>query len=255
MRPIGELSRSTISKHGSVSRVFPLVRCRESRGFAKASSAQNFLRLPRRHLSSSASASVSWCITSQCTSHRPESVFARYESRLIRTKTILILENCSTAASPRATILKTKQARALCSPYSTAKAGSIATAHRLKHAWLASHHRAPSSQQSKSSINSVAVAIKYQVAIHLQIAVVARLVVLQKQSARPSRARFATGLAGYQYWRLESALDFSAPLAEHHRFITTRTLTIADKPENSCTVVVWCVQRRREVPETKQSTW
>ena len=114
-------------------------------------------------------------------------------------------------------------ARALCSPYSTAKAGSIATAHRLKHAWLASHHRAPSSQQSKSSINSVAVAIKYQVAIHLQIAVVARLVVLQKQSARPSRARFATGLAGWdQYWRLESALDFSAPLAEHHRFITTR---------------------------------
>ena len=49
------------------------------------------------------------------------------------------------------------------------------------------------------------------------------LVVLQKQSARPSRARFATGLAGWdQYWRLESALDFSPPLAEHHRFIATR---------------------------------
>ena len=100
-------------------------------------------------------------------------------------------------------------ARALCSPYSTAKAGSIATAHRLKHAWLASHHRAPSSQQSKSSINSVTVAIKHQVAIHLQIAVVARFVVLQKQSARPSRARFATGLAGWdQYWRLESCVGF-----------------------------------------------
>ena len=114
--------------------------------------------------------------------------------------------------------------RALCPPSLTAKAGSIATAHRLKHAWLASHHRAPSLQQSKSSIISVAVAFRHQVAISLQRAVVARLLVLQKQSARPSRARFATdGLAGWdQYWRLESALDFSAPLVEHHRSITTR---------------------------------
>lgn len=47
--------------------------------------------------------------------------------------------------------------RALCPTSSTAKAGSIATAHRLKHAWLASHHIARLSQQSKSSINSVAV--------------------------------------------------------------------------------------------------
>jgi hypothetical protein len=58
--------------------------------------------------------------------------------------------------------------RALCPSPSTAKAGSIATAHRLKHAWLASHHRALSSQQSKSSTISVTDAIKQQVATSLQ---------------------------------------------------------------------------------------
>jgi hypothetical protein len=94
----------------------------------------------------------------------PKSVLARCESRLIRTKTVLSLRT------------------------STAKAGSIATAHRLRHAWLASHRRAPS-LQSKSPINPFASDIKHQAETSIQIAAWCALWCCR------NTARFATGLA------------------------------------------------------------
>ena len=92
------------------------------------------------------------------------------------------------AEQSRGKALETKPASAFFVRPRPRQQGRLRQHHRLRHAWLASHRRAPSSQQSKSPINSVAVDIRDQVAISLQVAVAVRLVVSQKRRARAEQS-------------------------------------------------------------------
>ena len=136
--------------------------------------------------------------TSQCTSHRNlqfQIGTCALREQPHQHEDNFIIERLRTNASSRGTALETKPASAFfVRPPRPRKPSELRQHHRLRHAWLASHHRAPSSQQSKFFHHfrgrrphipgrhpfPVAIAVRWQCC---------------KNRERPSRARFATGLA------------------------------------------------------------